>query len=66
MASTASPTCSAAHVAQRHRRAGVEVDLQHRHVGLGVGADQARCLAAVGELHLDVVAPSMTWLLVSR
>ncbi len=57
-----------AHVAERHHGQAVEVDLEHRDVGLGVAADQpcAR-LAAVGELHLDFGRrPSTTWWLVSR
>ena len=56
MASTTSPTWMLVGVAEGDHRQPVEVDLQHRDVGLGVGADQPGLgLAAVRQLHLDVV-----------
>ena len=56
MASTTSPTCSWSEWPKMATGRGVEVDLQHRQVGVRIAADDVRIRdAPVGELHADRV-----------
>ena len=60
-----SPTCSASESPSTIDRQLVELDLEHRQIGIGVGADHlARARAAVVSVTSISSAPSTTWLLV--